>query len=118
MELVAYVGKDKENWGQVTALINRFECERVFLVKDKNSEIFPINEKCLVTEVDPAIPLLNLKVQIQESLKKEFSNDFEVALSLASGSGKEHMALISALLSVPLGIRLVAYTKEGIAFLS
>ena len=43
MELVAYLGKDKENWGQVTALINRFDCERVILIKDENSESFPVN---------------------------------------------------------------------------
>ncbi len=118
MELIAYVGKDKENWGQITALINRFECEKVCLIKDSNAEDFPVNEKCTITEVDSTSSLSNLKNSIQEILKKEFANDFEVALSLASGSGKEHMALISAILSVPLGLRLVAYTKEGVTFLS
>lgn len=118
MELVAYLGKDKENWGQVIALINRFDCERVFLVKDKNSESFPVNEKCLIIEVDPTGSLANLKNEIKEKLSKELSNEFEVAISIASGTGKEHMALISALLSIPLGIKLAAYTKEGVAFLS
>ena len=42
------------------------------------------------------------------------SGDFEVAVTLASGTGKEHMALISALLSIPVGIRLVVYTKDGV----
>ena len=50
--------------------------------------------------------------------RKELSGDFEVAISLASGNGKEHMALISALLSIPVGIRLVVYTKEGIKYIS
>jgi hypothetical protein len=44
--------------------------------------------------------------------------EFEVALSIASGNGKEHMALISALLSIPVGIRLVVYSKKGIEFVN
>ena len=118
MDLVACIGKDKENWGQITALINRFDCEKVFLVKDKDSDNFPANEKCNIIEIDASYPLLLLKKQIQEKLSKELSHDFEVALSLASGTGKEHMALISALLNVPLGIKFVAYTKNGVEFLS
>jgi hypothetical protein len=39
-------------------------------------------------------------------------------LSIASGNGKEHMAIVSALLSIPVGVRLVVYTKEGIEFIN
>jgi len=35
-------------------------------------------------------------------------------VNIVSGDGKEHMALISALLKLGLGIRFVALTKEGI----
>jgi hypothetical protein len=41
----------------------------------------------------------------------------EVALSIASGEGKDHMALISALLNLPAGIRFTVLTKDGIVFL-
>ena len=58
--------------------------------------------------------MLELKSDLMEKLKVKLAGDFEVALSIASGSGKEHMALISALLSIPVGIRLVVYTKEGV----
>ena len=44
-------------------------------------------------------------------------NGTEVALSIASGSGKEHMAIISALLGMPVGVRFVALTQEGIVYL-
>lgn len=40
----------------------------------------------------------------------------EVALSIASGTGKEHMALISALIDMPVGIKFTALTKDGIIF--
>ena len=49
-------------------------------------------------------------------LKGKFKGT-EIALSIASGSGKEHMALISALMSVPVGVRFTALTKEGIIFM-
>ena len=39
---------------------------------------------------------------------------FEVGLSIASGDGKEHMALVSALINLPVGIRFAALTKEGV----
>ena len=40
--------------------------------------------------------------------------DSEVAVNFVSGTGKEHMALLSALLKLGIGIRLLALTKEGV----
>jgi hypothetical protein len=116
MELVIFVGKDRENLGQASALINRMECEKIVLVKDKEASDIQTNSKCVTVEVDSGKSLHELKSEIQEKLKRELSGEFEVALSIASGSGKEHMALISALLNLPVGIKLVAYTKNGIEF--
>ena len=39
--------------------------------------------------------------------------DPEVDVNFISGTGREHMALMSALLKLGVGIRLVAITKEG-----
>ena len=114
MELVAFLGNDKKNWGQVTALINRGEWEKVILVKSKSAESFPKSENCEIIEFNTDKPMLDLKNEMLEKLKSKLAGDFEVALSIASGNGKEHMALISALLSIPVGIRLVVYTKEGV----
>lgn len=114
MNLVAYVGKDNETWGQLTALIKRMDAERIFLVTNQEVKDFPASEKCMVIDVDGGAPLLDLKSNMIERLKPQLVSDFEVALSLASGTGKEHMALISALLSIPVGIRLVVFTKNGV----
>lgn len=114
MNLVAFVGKDRESWGQITALINRMECEKVVLVINDEVGDFPANAKCAKVEVDSAAPMLELKKEMMEKIKSKIGNDFEVGVSLASGNGKEHMALISALLSIPVGIRLVAFTKQGV----
>ena len=51
-----------------------------------------------------------------EKLKPKINN-LEVALSIASGSGKEHMALMSALINLPVGVRFTALTKDGVVYL-
>src|SRR3989338_9168117 len=117
MELIAFLGNDKENWGQVNALINRGEWEKVILVKNKNSDGFSSSKECESVSVNSERTLVELKKDIMEKLNGKLG-ELEVALSLASGSGKEHMALISALLSMPVGIRLVVFTKEGLEFVN
>lgn len=118
MKLVAFLGNDKENYGQVTALINRMECEKIILVKDKETSA-PFNKKNIsLVDIDTKKDLLTFKTQLKEKLSKELGNDLEVALSIASGTGKDHMALISALLSIPVGIKLAAFTKKGVEFIS
>ena len=118
MEFVACVGSDEHNWGQITALLNRLEYEKTVLVVDALASGYPTNDKCTIIKVDMSQPLLSLQKEIQEKLRKCIGGEFEVALSLASGAGKEHMAVLSALLNIPVGVKLVVYTKEGIQFLS
>lgn len=118
MYLVAFVGKESEHWGQVAAVMNRMSAERIILVMDKEARGFPVNEKYEVIEVNSATPMVALKQLLVERLRTALGNEFDVAVSLASGSGKEHMALLAALLSVPVGVHLVAYTKEGAVFLT
>jgi hypothetical protein len=118
MEFVAFIGEDKESWGQVKGIMNRIDSERILIVKDKKTNGFPNNAKTEFVNVDASKSLLDLKSEILKSLKGKLSGDFEVALSLASGNGKEHMALISALLTIPVGIRLVAFTKNGIEWVN
>ena len=117
MELVAFLGKDKENWGQITGLINHGEWEKIILIKTKDSSSYASSKKHITIAIDSLKPLLELKKELKEELKDKFSG-FDAHVSIASGSGKEHMALISALLSIPIGIRLVVFTKEGIEFIA
>jgi len=117
MELVAFLGADKETWGQITALVNRHEWEKIILVKNKNIEDIAFSKNCEIITVNSEKPMLELKKEIMDKLRGKFG-ELEVALSIASGNGKEHMALISALLSIPMGIRLVVFTKEGVEFIN
>src|SRR3990167_3935698 len=113
MELVCFQGRDKENWAQLNALIKKGEWDNVFLLKDKDAEVFSLPNNCKVIPIDCSASLSGIKDNIIQKLKSSIGKDFEVALSIASGTGKEHMALISALLGIPVGIRLVAFTKNG-----
>lgn len=117
MELVCFQGLDKESWPQLNALIKRGEWDKVFIIKNKDAESFISGEGIELIEISSNLSISELKSEIIKKLKSSTS-EFEVALSIASGSGKEHMALISALLSIPVGIRLVAYTKNGIEFIN
>jgi len=115
---VAFVGKDKENWGQIQALINRLDCEQIFLVKDKDVEDSLKNNKTEIVNINSSAPLMELKQEIMQKLKGKLRGELEVSVSIASGNGKEHMALISALLSIPVGIRFVVFTQKGIEFIN
>lgn len=117
MELVAFLGEDKETWGQVTGLINHGDWEKIILVKSKSSDDYEPSKKAEIIIVDTSKPLLDLKEEIINKLRKSFQG-FDANVSIASGNGKEHMALISALLSIPVGIRLVVFTKNGVEFIN
>lgn len=120
MILIALLSKGEGTWGQVAGLIKRGEWEKTILIGDSYAKKFNIeNKKYEFIEIDLEKPIISLKKEMIEKIKPKIEKDFisEVALSIASGDGKEHMALISALLSIPVGVRFTALTKEGIVFL-
>jgi len=117
MELVALLGKDRESWGQVTGLMNNGEWEKIILVKTKEAEDFPTYKNAEIITIDSSKPLKEIKEDLMKKLRGKFSG-LDVSLSIASGDGKEHMALIAALLSLPMGIRLAVFTKNGVETVS
>ena len=120
MILVALLSRGEGTWGQVAGLIKKGNWEKVILVGDSYGKKFYVETPNYeFIEVDLDKPIVSLKKEMLEKLKPKLDSDFssEVALSIASGDGKEHMALISALLSIPIGVRFTALTKEGIVFL-
>lgn len=119
-QLVALLSRGEGTWGQVSGLVKRGKWEKIILVGSSFGKNFNIEgESYEFVEVDLGKPLVLLKKELLEKLKPKLDSDFnsEVALSIASGEGKEHMALISALLSIPVGVRFTALTKEGVVFL-
>lgn len=116
MELVALLSSGKGSWAQVAGLINRGEWDNIVLVGDSFAEKFTSDKKHEFVKVDTSKRIVELKKELLEKLRGRVQGT-EVALSIASGEGKEHMALISALLSLPVGVRMVALTSEGIVYL-
>ena len=117
MELVAFIGDDKQTWGQITGLIKRGEWEKIVLIKTKEAKEFPDKNNTESIYIDTTQSLTDLKKEITSKVKGKLSG-LEVSLSIASGNGKEHMALISALLTLPVGIRFTVFTKNGVEFIN
>jgi len=117
MELVALISSGKGSWGQVAGLVNRGEWDNVILIVNEfaKSRIlgFDFAKKTEMIFVNFDSPIKEVIKDVKEKLKGKIKG-VEVSLSLASGEGREHMSLISALLQVPVGIKFVALTKEGI----
>jgi hypothetical protein len=116
MELIALLSTGKGTWGQVAGLINRGEWDNIILIGSEFAEKFTSEKKHEFLRVNTNQGIVELKKEIMEKLQGKIQGT-EVALSIASGEGKEHMALISAILSLPAGVRLVALTQEGIVYL-
>jgi len=113
MELVALLSTGQNTWAQVSGLMKHEEWEKVFIIGDEFAKKFTHDKKFEFIKVDLSKPLKDLKEELSKKLKGKFSG-MEVGLSIASGSGKEHMALMSALINLPVGIRFAALTKEGV----
>lgn len=116
MEFIALLSSGEGSWAQVSGLIKYGDWEKIILLGDDFSSKFQVTEKKEITEfikVDLNKKLKDLKDEFSKKLKGKIDGT-EVALSIASGDGKEHMALISALINSPVGIRFAALTKDGV----
>ncbi|MEA3329552.1 MAG: hypothetical protein U9Q06_02300 [Nanoarchaeota archaeon] len=116
MELIALLSSEKETWKQVSGLMTHGEWDSVIILGNDSAKTFSHDKKFEFIKINLEKKLRDLKQEFQDNLKSKIKGT-EVALTIASGSGKEHMALISALLSVPTGIRFTALTKDGVVFL-
>jgi len=72
---------------------------------------FPVDKPHEFIVVDLKMPLKQMVEHVKGKLDGKIF-DTEVAINLISGTGKEHMAVLSAALKLGLGIRLVAYTGK------
>ena len=114
--LVAVLSSGKGTWGYLGAIIEKEPWEKVFLVtNDFGRENFG---KRVKTEKPVEFIVLNLEKTIPElidSIVGALSGkiaDFQVALNIISGEGKEHTAVLAALLRSGLAVRLVALDKD------
>ena len=113
-DLVACLSTGKNTWGHLSKVILGIDWNKVYLVTTeefKDEFKSPKEANLIVLDTKRTIP------EMAEDIKKSLSGkvcDLEVGLNIISGEGREHMAIISALLELGLGIRLVVLTKEGV----
>ncbi len=116
MELIALLSSGKGSWAQISGLMKYGEWDKIIILGNDFAKQFVHEKKFEFINVDLDKKIKELKEEFFQKLKGKI-NGTEVALSIASGEGKEHMALISSILNLPAGIRFVALTKEGIIYL-
>ena len=113
-DLIACVSTPEKSWAHIERLINEQDWSKIFLItNDAGRKNFKPEKKVDFVIVDFQKPVFELIDDIKNGLKGKIS-DFEVALNLVSGAGKDHMAILSALLKLGVGVRLMAVTKDGV----
>ncbi|PIN69643.1 hypothetical protein COV93_04685 [Candidatus Woesearchaeota archaeon CG11_big_fil_rev_8_21_14_0_20_43_8] len=112
--LIANLSTGKGTWGHVSRLIADGDFDKIFLItNDFGKEKFQNEKGAELISIDVNKPIPELVNDIKGALDGKIS-DTEVALNLVSGSGKEHMAILSSLLKLGLSVRLYALTRDGV----
>src|SRR3989344_1557949 len=117
--LIACLSTGKGTWSEVNRIIQSQEWSKVFLITNqfgKENYTPGKNTELVLVESFPDTPTTIITDQIKKQLKDKIA-DFEVALNFASGSGKEHMALLEAVLQLGLNFRLITLNKNNVEVL-
>ena len=113
-DLVACLSSGEKSWAHVARLVKEQDWKKIFLItNDFGKKNFKCEKEVEFVVVNMQKPVFELIEDIRKGLRGRIT-DLEVALNLVSGSGKEHMAILSALLKLGVGIRLMAVTKDGV----
>ncbi len=110
-ELVACIGNDSGK-AHVEKLIDSFKWDNVILVRIDNAEI-RTDKKLSTITANPKNTSEQLSEELRRELKKHIKGA-QIGINFFSGNGKLHMATVSALLKLGVGIRLVVLTPNGI----
>ena len=112
--LVAILSTGKGTWAHVIELIKQQEWDNIYLITNEfGQQNFDSPKPAEFILINSNRYLKDLTFDIKSQLDNKI-HDTEIALNLISGSGKEHMAALSALLKMGLAIRLVAITPNGV----
>jgi len=113
-DLIACLSTGKGSWIEVTKLINNYEWKNIFLITNEfGKEKFSSKKEVKLIILDTNKGTEAMKKSIQEALQGKLSGD--VAINMASGSGLEHMAMLSALMNLGVGMRFVIAKDTEIA---
>ena len=119
-KLVAILSTGKGSWAEVASLINKPEFEEVYILtntfgKEKFTNLPDKKIEVFAFDFDKDISVL--AKEFYDALHTHISFG-DVALNMSSGTGKEHMALFSAMMRLGTGIRLVTLVNNSLHELS
>ena len=113
-DLIACLSSGKGTWAEVSKIIDLGQWNKVFLITDNfGKEKFTPSKQAEFIIVNSSNDIQELAESIRDALNNKLT-DTEVALNLASGNGKEHMAVLSAALKLGVGIRMISLTNNKI----
>ncbi len=110
-DLIAALSTGKGTWAHVSALIKSEQWENIYLITNSfGKEKFSSEREVKLIVLEDDLSLEEMKDRIISQLKDKLKLD--VAVNIISGSGKEHMAILSALINLGVGLRFVI-EKDG-----
>lgn len=113
-DLIACLTNQKGVLEHVRRVIEEVEWQNIYIfTAEKDISGMKFNKKVEITRLDLNKTISQLAYSIKEKLEGKL-NDLEVAVNIVGGTGKEHTALISAILRLGFGIRLVILTPDGV----
>lgn len=108
--LIACLTTGKGTWSQVKEIINREEWKKIYIITNTfGKEKFKTTKKVTFITINlnetPDIIRDKIIAELHE-LKNEIGFN-DVAINISSGAGLEHSAIISAIMKLGVGIRIV-----------
>lgn len=121
--LIACLGSGKGTWTEVNKIIQSELFDRIYLITndfcEQNYKRPSVNGNIKITLVKLNFDMApeELVPELYIILKKYFIEDkvqdLDIAVNITSGTGKEHAVVISTLMKLGYGIRLVDLDKKG-----
>lgn len=111
-DLITCLSVGKGTWSEVRSVIEKENWGKVFIITNDfgKQKYQPIRETEFIL-IDARRSLRELIDAIKEVIKDKVDGT-EVGVNLNSGSGKEHMAILGAIIESGLGFRLVALESD------
>jgi len=113
-DLLICMGSGKGTWAYAYQLIEAERWDRVFVITSPffTEKIGLRKPHIHVLSFDDKLTVDQLAEEYAKQLKPHLSGD--VAVNFISGDGREHLALVGALLKLGIGLRFVHLTPHGV----
>ena len=112
-QLVVCLSSENPSISYITKLIKDHNWDKIIILNSNPNNPIKKSDNLEIININSSKPLIELANDLKNSLQGKIT-DIEVATNFVSGSGKEHMAIVSALLKLGLGIRFIALKPNGI----